>query len=205
MRSNQNEYHAADSGDALGGRLPLAEPDALSDPQRRLYDRMTASVVPWAERAGFTSQVSGGRFIGPFNPALRSPLVCGAFLQFQAAEEENTSLSPRVRQVVILAVGAVWHSPYELYAHSAVGLSVGLPGHVVQVLVAGQLPGELTDAEQAAWRFTHQLVTRRRVDQPTYDQARVALGIVGITDMLSLIGAYQTVCGMLNAFEIPAP
>ncbi|MDT7620360.1 MAG: hypothetical protein QOF99_1261 [Pseudonocardiales bacterium] len=23
--------------------------------------------------------------------------------------------------------------------------------------------------------------------------------------MLSLIGAYQTVCGILNAFEIPAP
>lgn len=30
-------------------------------------------------------------------------------------------------------------------------------------------------------------------------------GTQGITDMLFLIGAYQTVCGLLSAFEIPAP
>jgi hypothetical protein len=30
-------------------------------------------------------------------------------------------------------------------------------------------------------------------------------GAPGITEVLSRIGAYQTVCGILNAFEIPAP
>lgn len=32
-----------------------------------------------------------------------------------------------------------------------------------------------------------------------------AFGAQGITDMLALIGAYQTVCGMLSAFVVPAP
>jgi hypothetical protein len=43
------------------------------------------------------------------------------------------------------------------------------------------------------------------LDEPVYDQARAAFGTRGVADMLSLIGAYQTVCGILNAFEIPAP
>jgi 4-carboxymuconolactone decarboxylase len=192
-------------GDALGGRLPLAERSALSESQQQLYDDMAKSVVPWAKRTRFASQTSDGRFIGPFNPALQSPVICGGFLRFQALEEEHTSLTPQVRQVVILAVGAVWGSAYELYAHSAVASSAGLPAPAVQVLAAGEMPGQLTAAEQAAWRFTHQLTTQRHVEQPVYDKAYAAFGARGITDMLSLIGAYQTVCGILNAFDIPAP
>lgn len=189
------------SDDALGGRLPLAERSALSEPQQQLYDSMTKS---WAG-LGFAAKDSDGRFIGPFNPSLQSPVIADSFLRFQAVEQENTSLTPQVRQVVVLAVGAVWQSAYELYAHSAVGRSVGLPDQVVRALAAGQMPGELSAAEQAAWQFTRQLMTQRQVEQPVYDQAHAVFGAEGITDMLFLIGAYQTVCGMLNAFEIPAP
>jgi hypothetical protein len=85
----------------------------MSEPPLQLYDHMTKSVVPWSEHAGFASQSSNGQFIGPFNPALHSPIICGSFLDFQACEEENSSLTPRVRQVVILTVGAVWQSAYE--------------------------------------------------------------------------------------------
>jgi 4-carboxymuconolactone decarboxylase len=128
-------------------------------------------VVPWAERVGFASRTDDGRFIGPFNPSLLSPVTAGSFLDFQAAEEKNTSLSPRVRQVVILAVGAVWRSAYELYAHPAEGRETGLSAEAVQALAVGQR----------------------------------AFGTNGLADMLLLIGAYQTVCGLLNTFEIPAP
>jgi 4-carboxymuconolactone decarboxylase len=129
----------------------------------------------------------------------------GQFVAFQAAEEQNTSLTPRQRQVVILAVGAMWHSAYELYAHSAAARTAGLPADTVRALAAGQLPGDLSAAEQAAWRFAGQLTADRRVLQPVYDQAQAAFSTRGIADMLCLIGAYQTVCGILNAFEIPAP
>jgi len=106
---------------------------------------------------------------------------------------------------VILAVGAIWHSAYELYAHSAAARTAGLPADTVRALASGQMPGGLSAAEQAAWRFAHQLTADRQVDQPVYDQARAVFPTRGIVDMLCLIGAYQTVCGILNAFEIPAP
>jgi 4-carboxymuconolactone decarboxylase len=169
-----------DPNETLGGRLPLAERAALSPDQERLFARMTESVVPWAESHGFSSRTDDGRFIGPFNPALLSPVISGSFLDFQAAEERDTSLPERVRQVVILAVGAVWES-------------------------ADGLPAELSASEQAAWRFAHQLTGQRRISRQVYEQAEAAFGTRGIADMLHLIGAYQTVCGLLNAFEVPAP
>lgn len=190
---------------ALGGRLPLAERSSLTEPQRALFDRLTRSVVHWAERAGFASRSGDGLFIGPFNPALLSPAIAGRFLDFQAAEEESTTLSDRVRQVVILAVGAVWSSAYELYAHSAVARTAGLSYKAVDTLAAGGMPDELSHAERCAWRFARQLSADRRIDQPVYDEAQEAFGRRGLVDMLLLIGAYHTVCSLLNAFEIPAP
>ncbi|MCO5996677.1 hypothetical protein [Actinoallomurus rhizosphaericola] len=43
------------------------------------------------------------------------------------------------------------------------------------------------------------------MEQPAYDEAHAIFGTQGLTDMLTLIDAYQTVCGILNAFEAPPP
>ena len=95
----------ADAADALGGRLPLADPATLTGEQRALFDRMMAHIVPWADEAGFESTAADGRLIGPFNPALLNPAVTASMLDLSAAEGTHTSLSDRVREVVILAVG----------------------------------------------------------------------------------------------------
>jgi 4-carboxymuconolactone decarboxylase len=127
----------------LGGRLPLVDADTLDAPQRELFDYLRRRVVPWADAAGFRSTTADGKFIGPFNATLRSPTVAGAFLELQASEERHTSLSDRVRQVVILAVGAVWAADYEIYAHSAVARHCGIPDDAICRLAAGTLPDTL--------------------------------------------------------------
>ena len=189
----------------LGGRLPLVDADTLDAAQRELLDYLRARVVPWADAAGFRSTTADGRFIGPFNAALRSPAVAGAFLQLQASEERHTSLSDRVRQVVILAVGAAWAADYEIYAHSAVARHSGIPDDAVRRLVAGTLPDTLSDEEKVAYRFAQKLSTTHRIDDSTFNQARKAFGDSGIVDIIILAGTYYTVCGLLNAFEVPAP
>src|ERR1700761_6609462 len=95
-----------DENAQLGGRLPLLKPEALTAPQKKLYELMSARHVPWAQKAGFTAALPDGSFIGPFNPLLLSPEIATQFLELQAAEGEHTVLNERVRQVVILSVGA---------------------------------------------------------------------------------------------------
>ena len=123
--------------DGLGGRLKLADPDSLTGAQRELFDHITVNTVPWAARSGFAATTARGRLIGPFNPSLLNPQIGSEFLKLQAAEELHTSLDERIRQVVILTVGAVWRAPYELYAHSAVAHHAGLSDAVVAELVTG--------------------------------------------------------------------
>ena len=92
----------------------------------------------------------GDRLIGPFNPLLYSPDGGTGFLDFEAAEERSSSLDNRVRQVVILSVGAAWQSAYEIYAHSAIARQAGLPEGTIRALQNGQPAKDLTGKEQLA-------------------------------------------------------
>ncbi|MEH2184410.1 carboxymuconolactone decarboxylase family protein [Nostoc sp.] len=195
--SNQTE--------TLGGRLPLLDPQMLSAEQKGLYDRMNQTAVPWADSAHFQSKTKDGRLIGPFNPVLFSPRLTSAFLELQAIEEKHTSLSDQVRQVLILSVGAVWKSEYELYAHSAVARKAGLSEESIRSLVSGGLPNDLSDQEKIAQRFALQLSTEHCVDDALYREAERTFGQQGLVDAITLIGIYHSVCALLNAFEIPAP
>ena len=189
----------------LGGRLPLLDPAGLTGEQKAVYDRLTRTMVEWADKSGFQSTAEGDRLIGPFNPVLLSPGITPAFLDLQEAEQANTSLDGRVRQVVILTVGAVWRSEYELYAHAAVARKAGLPEATIAALASGRVPDELSDQEKLAARFALALSTGHRIEAALYRDAQAAFGPRGLVDIVYLAGCYHIVCGLLNAFEIPAP
>jgi 4-carboxymuconolactone decarboxylase len=191
--------------EGLGSRLELADPDSLNGAQRDLFDHVIANAVPWAQRSGFAATTAHGRLIGPFNPSLLNPQIGTAFLTLQAAEEHNTSLDERVRQVVILTVGAVWQARYELYAHSTVARRGGLSDAVVTELAAGTMPDGLTEQEQTAHRLTRALSTSHHVDDDLYRDAKQTLGAADVFELAVLAGIYHTVCGILNVFDIPAP
>jgi 4-carboxymuconolactone decarboxylase len=195
----------SDQADVLGGRLPLADPAALDPAQREIFDRMATLIVPWADDARFQSTAEDGRLIGPFNPALLNPTIAGPFLDLQSAEQVHTSLSARVREVIILAVGAVWQADYELYAHLAVARKAGLPEDAARAVATGGLPDDLSDDEKIALRLTQQLSTSHRVDESLYRDAENRFGAKGLIDIAFLIGIYHSVCATLTMFAIPAP
>ena len=190
---------------ALGGRLSLLEPQHLSKAQKQTYDQLMATLVPWTEGMGVQSRTIDGKLIGPFNPLLSSPEMGSSFLDFQAAEQKHTTLVERVRQVVILSVGSVWKSPYELYAHVAAAKKAGFSNEAADLLTWGETPDELGCDERVAQRFTRQLASERHVDKAVYDEAEAAFGRTGVADMTILAGTYLLVCALLNAFEVPAP
>ncbi|MGA7806915.1 carboxymuconolactone decarboxylase family protein [Bradyrhizobium sp.] len=189
----------------LGGRLPLQDPDSLGKDARQLYDRINSTMVPWASSVHFQSKTGDGRLIGPFNPPLFSPEIASRFLDLQEAEQRATTLSDRVRQVVILTVGAVWNAPYELYAHTAAARHAGIPEDVIRTLAAGGLPDSLSPAERIAQCYARQLSAGHRVDAALYTEAERCFSAQGVVDMTFLIGIYHVVCALLNGFEIPSP
>jgi 4-carboxymuconolactone decarboxylase len=191
--------------DNLGGRLALLTPDDLSSDQKKLYNQLQDTMVPWAKKSGFQATTFDDRLVGPFNAMLRSPLIAKALMGVTAAEGEHTSLNEKVRQVVILTTGAAWQAAYELYAHTAVGRQAGFDEATLQQLVAGQKPATLSVEEAVAYDFTHRLVTTHQIDATLYEQAIVTFGEKGVVDMIALAGQYMTISGLLNTFAVPAP
>lgn len=195
----------ANKSESLGGRLPLLDPEELPPVQRQFYEHMDQTLVAWAGKSGFVGKTEEGKFIGPFNPFLYTPGVTDGFLKLLEAEAKSTTLDKRMREVVILSVGAVWKSGYELYAHSAVARKVGIPETAIQALVLGNSSEELTDNEVIAHRFARQLTAEHRMDEDLYRQAERAFGREGLVDMTYLIGIYLLTCAILNAFDVPVP
>jgi 4-carboxymuconolactone decarboxylase len=191
--------------DTLGGRLPLSDPTTLTGAQRELFERVKATRVPWAAEAGVAVTTDDGRLIGPFNSFLLRPEVADKYLDFTAAAAAHRTLSPRVREVVIVAVGAVWDADYELYAHTNMARHAGLSDESVTTLRNGGIPEDLDEDETLAARVAHDLSTRHRIDDELYRAAEKAFGAAGLFDIAILIGQYHTVCTLLTLFEVPAP
>ena len=191
--------------DYLGGRLALLRTANLSIAQRELYDYLVDTKLRQFTTAGITGQLEDGRLIGPFNPFLYSPSAGRAFNGWMDAQSSSTFLTPKASQVVILTVGAVWQSQYELYAHTAAARKAGLNESVVGALLAGREPVGVSEELLIAYRFTRELVSKRSVSDSTYDHALAAFTVVGVVDLVNLIGYYLATSAILNAFAVPAP
>ena len=194
--------------DEQNSRLPLLDPASLNSEQKAVYDRIVEHEVPWAKQAGFQAITPGGNLLGPFNAFLYSDELGTAALRYLNVERDATCLSARVREVVILSVGAAFQSNYELYAHRAVAARAGLAPDDIETLASGQEPAPgstLSADERAAQRFTLALARDHRASPEIFAQALASFGHKGLVDLLHLAGIYMTVSTLLNAFEVPVP
>ncbi len=189
----------------LGGRLALLGPDSLSEQQSAVWKRMEETLGQMSGRFGFVDKTAEGHFIGPFNSMLYSPALGLSFVNLQVDESKHTSLDDRVRQVVILSVGSLWKSDYELYAHAAVARSLGFSEAAIEAISQGHPSEELPQKESLAQSFTLALITKHRIEDDLYRSAVSTFGEKGILDLVILAGCYHIVCGVLNAFAIPKP
>ena len=153
----------------LGGRLPLVDPATMTSAQRKLFNELNATWVVVAQGLGVQATTADGRLIGPFNALLLHPEVAEKLSAFQVAEAKYTTLSKRVREVVIIAVGSIWNAVYELYAQKATARKLGFSDAAIDALANCEVPEEeLSEEEIIATRLTHQLVGHHRVEDVLY-------------------------------------
>ena len=193
------------ANDLLGGRLALAEPSTLADEPRELYDTVIKDFVPWGQKGGFKISSHDGLLIGPFNAFLLNPEITKPLLALDGALKAHVSFSVRVREVIILAVGGVWASEYELYSHSIMARTAGISSTAIEALAAGELPTDLTGEELLAARVAHEISASHRIGDALYAEAKETFGVRGLYEIAALIGEFSATCAILNMFEVPPP
>ncbi|WP_354525259.1 PGRS repeat-containing protein [Mycolicibacterium sp. 624] len=195
---------SSDGPNGLGGRLPLLDLDTASPAQLELAARIKALALPIQQATGIELVTPEGQLIGPLNAYLYSPVIGGAL--FDVGDTfSSSSLSPRVKEVVILSVGGLWGSDYEVWSHAKVARLVGLPEEAIVSLGSGQAPVGLSGDELIAAQFVQELVSTYRVSDELYYAAEAAFGRVALVDLVNLASTYLGASAVLNAFEVPVP
>src|ERR1700737_4518561 len=114
------------------------------------------------------------------------------------------SLSEREREIAVIIINSKWHSAYPTNAHERRGKEVGLSAEKVEAMLSG-LPTSFADErEQIVYEMEICLSNSRWVSKGLYDRAVKALGHVGITDVITLMGYYTSISMTLAFYDVPA-
>jgi len=172
-------------------RLPDLVPEQLDPEQRRVYDAIASG--------------PRGRVEGPLRVWIRSPELAdraqalGAFCRF------GSSLPARLSELAILVTGAHWKAGFEWTAHAPIGLEAGLDSQALEAIRTGGAPNFAKEDEAAVYAFAHEVWTRRRVSDETYQRAFALLGERGVVDLAGILGYYALISITINVFEVPLP
>ena len=114
------------------------------------------------------------------------------------------SLTQLEREIAVIIINSKWRSAYPTAAHERRGKEVGLPAEKVEALLSG-LPISFEDErEQVVYEMAIRLTNSRWTSKGLYDRAVKALGHIGITDVITLIGYYTSVSMTLAFYDVPA-
>ena len=105
-----------------------------------LYDQIDRTLISLGHEGWVRRQDGRWKIHRSIQSILLSPAVVTGFLAFMKANSEHTTLSHRVQEVIILSVGAIWQSKYELYAHSALARKADLSEEALQHLRPEECP-----------------------------------------------------------------
>lgn len=169
-------------------RFPQLTLEDTSGPQRALAERMLRET-----RVGLG---------GPWNVALRSPVVGHALMDLYNYYRYKSSLPTRLVEFGILVTARVWSSPYEWQVHYPLAITAGVSADALADLQAGRRPAGLKPDELALYDLATEVLGQHYVSDGTYRQAKAALGEQGVVDATTLVGTYVTLAAMLNVGEV---
>lgn len=124
------------------------------------------------------------------------------FMQFISAYLNEGALDPELRELVILRVGHLCGSAYEVHQHERVSRTLGMSVPRIQA-VKGNLPSDLfSDAENAALLFADEQVAQVKVSDTTFAATHTHLTDPQIVELTLIVGTYLMVCRFLETLEI---
>jgi len=187
-------------------RLGLTAPADLDDAQRAVYDAITGGprgsqkrLIPLTDEAG--------RLAGPFAVMLLTPEIGNAVQAVGAKVRFSDALTERERELAILTVAGELRSDFERLAHEPAAREAGLSREQLDAVLAGRVPGGLSEDEALICRLAHVMTADRNLPDKDYGQALTALGQERLATLTWLVGYYSALALALAVFrpEIPEP
>lgn len=163
-------------------RIPYPDPQTLPDADREFLAELPRLNI-YRVLAGSPSM---------FRPLTRvfSAYLCDGVL------DETT------REIVILRVGHLCDSEYELVNHERVARLIGFSEERIAALRPGEAQDVFTTAEQAVLAFVDDVVAEGGASKPAFDRVAAFMSPAEMIELTVVIGVYTMVSQICATFEI---
>lgn len=184
-------------------RIHPLPPETLPKELRYVHDEIAHLVG--RSQGQVTMMNDQGALLGPFPPMLHYPQFGIPALSFLRTLDEHATLDKRLREVVILTVGAAFRARFELYAHEIMAASFGMAASDIVALSAGAHPQWLDESETIAHHVAFALANGSVISDSTYNHAVKLLGKDRVAELIFLVASYSLIAMILNGFDVPTP
>ena len=168
-------------------RLPYAN---LSDPERKpLVDRIVA------ER---------GSVLHLYQMLLHSPPVAEGWLKYFTAIRQQCSLSPALRELVIMRIAVVNGAPYEAQQHAPIALKEGITQAQLDALDGWEASDRFTPQQRAVLALADGMTKNVQVPRSAIEAVREFLDDREVVELVATIAGYNMVSRFLEALDIHA-
>ena len=140
-----------------------------------------------------------GNLIGTF---ARYPELANAYLTFNGHVLFASSLSPRLRELVILRVAVRTQCEYQWAQHVPMGAAAGLTDEEIARVVDGPERAGWDVLDQSVLRAVDELLDRTRVSDSTWAELSQHLDEHQLMDLVFTVGAYGTLSMALRSFDV---
>ena len=173
-------------------RIPLVTRDQVADKDKPAYD-------------AFMQARTGRPNVGPYTLLLHMPEMAQKLEALRLCLRDETSLSPKLQEIVMISVAREMGCGFIWYAHAAAARKAGVRDDVVDNIRERRPLTNLDPDEQAAVDFTRELLQNRKVSKGTFDAATTRFGQRGTMTLTNLIACYAVLSYNMNTYELEAP
>ena len=187
----------------MAERLERLTPDDLTPEQAQVYEAIAGGPRASGPQL-FELKDSNGALNGPFGIMLHQPGIGLALQGVGVAVRYHTTLTDRCREIAILQVGVAEQSPFEWYAHEAIGRAVGLSEAELEALSKGEFHSD-DSLEESVARFTDRVLSDEHLSEDEYQKFEASLGATQMVEIITLVGYYRTLASLMRVFEVGVP
>ena len=146
-----------------------------------------------------------GNIRGPFSIMLHSPKMAERVLPLVPFFREVSIVEDKLRSHAILAAVREREAAYVWAAQVAAARRAGVADSTIDLLRAKGEPTSLPEDERNIVTYVRQLMRTNRVDQAVFERLKDRHGVQWLVELTAAANYYAFLCGMVNAFEVPAP
>jgi 4-carboxymuconolactone decarboxylase len=173
-----------------GFRLPLPKREDLDEATRKTYDE---AAKPGASIAG----LQGPAGVRLYSPGTTTHLgALNRYLRFQSG------ISPRIREIAILATAREMDSQFEWVAHEPEALKEGVPQTVIDVIKHRTSTAGLDATDALVIELGRQLWRDHKVKSETFAKLKDIFGPHKLVDLVLLMGNYAGTAALLTAVDM---